>query len=153
HEAPDLVQRLVIINSLNGISLIPSYYPLPLVPENCPSEEDVRRELMEFYFDRRLVTAARVTKTHEYSVRNYEFARARMRATGRTPEEWNQHLTYRGRHISEYAGQLVMPILLTWSRENRGASPANALAFFNRLLDVDMHVFSRAGHHVMTEHP
>ena len=153
HEAPDLVKRLVIINSLNGTSPIPSDFSLPLVPDECPTEEDVERELLGFYYNKRLVTAERVKKTHEYTVRNYEFARGRLGDIGRTPEAWNQHLTYRGRHISECAGELGMPVLLTWSRENRGASPADALVFFNRLADANMHVFAGAGHHVMTEHP
>ena len=153
HEAPELVRRVVIINSLNGTSFIPLDYRLPLEPDTCPSEEDVRKELLAFYFDRHLVTSARVKRTHEYTVRNHEFARARRRAIGSTPEEWNQNLVYRGKHISEYAGELRMPVLLTWSRENRGASPADALAFYGRISDVEMHVFANAGHHVMTEHP
>jgi pimeloyl-ACP methyl ester carboxylesterase len=138
---------------LNGTSLIPIDYRPPLEPDTCPSEEDVRKELLAFYFDRRLATSARVKRTHEYTVRNHEFARARRRAIGSTPEEWNQNLVYRGKHISEYAGELRMPVLLTWSRENRGASPADALAFYGRISDVEMHVFANAGHHVMTEHP
>ena len=153
HEAPELVKRIVIINSLNGTSLIPVDYRLPLEPERCPSEEDVREELLAFYFDRRLVTSARVKRTHEYTVRNHEFARARRTAIGSTPAAWNRNLLYRGKHISEYASELRMPVLLTWSRENRGASPTDALAFYGRISDVEMHVFANAGHHVMTEHP
>jgi len=153
HEAPKLVRRVVIINSLNGTSLIPLDYRLPLEPERCPSEEDVRQELLAFYFDRRLATPARVKRTHEYTVRNHEFARARRAAIGSTPAEWNQNLMYRGEHISEHACELKMPVLLTWSRENRGASPTDALAFYGRLSDGEMHVFANAGHHVMTEHP
>ena len=86
-------------------------------------------------------------------MRNHEFARARRAAIGSTPAEWNQNLMYRGEHISEHACELKMPVLLTWSRENRGASPTDALAFYGRLSDGEMHVFANAGHHVMTEHP
>jgi len=60
---------------------------------------------------------------------------------------------YRGEHISDLAGDLRMSVLLTWSREKRGATPTGALAFYGRLSDGEMHVFANAGHHVMTERP
>lgn len=153
HEAPELVKRLILINSLNGTSPIPADYPVPLEPETCPSEQQVRDALLAFYFDERVVTTARVKRTHAYTIRNHELARARQGTLGSTAREWNRNLMYRGKHISEYAGALRMPVLLTWSRENRGASPSDALAFYIRLADAEMHVFANAGHHVMTEHP
>src|SRR4029077_2103224 len=142
-----------IINSLNGTSPIPSDFALPLEPDECPTAEEIRTDLLAFYFNKQLVTRERVARTHEYTVRNHDFARARLGVIGSTPAEWNENLMYRGRHISEYAPDLKRPVILTWSRENRGASPADALAFYNRIADAEMHVFAGAGHHVMTEHP
>jgi pimeloyl-ACP methyl ester carboxylesterase len=152
HEAPDLVRKLVVVNSLNGTSPIPEAYALPRDVEQTIDEEYVRRDLRAFYVDPALVTDARVARTLELSLRNYEFAAARRRWTGPTPGDWNRNLLYRGQHICEYAGDLRRPVLLTWSRENRGASPEDALRFFRRLTDGEMHLWSRAGHHVQTEH-
>ena len=153
HEAPELVRRLVIINSLNGTSPIPEDYPLPRDTDAYPTVEGVRRYLLDFYSNRQVVTEARVQRTHEISVKNFEFAQARRAILGQTPPEWNRNLLYRGAHISEQAGALAMPVLLTWSRENTGASPADAVAFSNRLADFELHVFANARHHVQTEHP
>jgi 2-hydroxymuconate-semialdehyde hydrolase len=153
HEAPEIVRRLVIINSLNGTSWIPTGFSLPLLPPQRPSEAEVRRELAGFYVHQDIVTAERVQRTHDYVVLHYNEAKARQDALGHTPAEWNRNLIYKGSHISEHAGALRAPVLLTWSRENRGASPADAVAFYNRLNTAEMHVFTGAGHHVMTEYP
>jgi pimeloyl-ACP methyl ester carboxylesterase len=153
HEAPELIQRLVIINSLNGTSWIPAEFSLPLVPSIRPSEDDVRRELSAFYVHQEVVTAERVRQTHRYVVQHYDEALARQAVIGRTPAEWNRNLTYRDGHISERAAALTCPVLLTWSRENRGASPEDAVTFFRRLADAELHIFTSAGHHVMTEYP
>lgn len=153
HEAPELVRRLVIINSLNGTSLIPADYPIPRDVEALPTEERVRADLRTFYLNKDLVTDARVQRTLDISVGCFEFARARRPAIGQAPADWNRNLEYKGAHISEYAGDLPVPVLLTWSRENRGASPEDALVFYDRLRDAELHVFANAGHHVHTEHP
>ena len=153
HEVPHLISRMVIINSLNGTSPIPDDYPLPRDVEAPPSNERARRDLLAFYVHKELVTEHRVRRTYELTVRNYAFARARRTYLGETPAQWNRNLLYRGQHIAAYAGELQCPVLLTWSRENTGASPADATAFLNRLRDGDLHVFTNAGHHVMTEHP
>lgn len=153
HEAPELIRRVIIINSLNGTSWIPTEYALPLLPASCPSEIDVRRELSAFYRHPEIVTAERVRRTHAYVGRHYAEASARQAAIGVTPDHWNRNLTYRGRHIAEYAEALRQPVLLTWSRENRGASVSDAAAFYDRLRRGEMHVFAGAGHHVMTEYP
>jgi pimeloyl-ACP methyl ester carboxylesterase len=153
HEAPELVRRLIIINSLNGTSWIPAEYALPLLQASCPSESDVRRELAAFYRHPEIVTDERVRRTHACVVRHYAEASARQAAIGTTPADWNRNLTYRGRHIAEYAEALRQPVLLTWSRENRGASVPDAVAFYDRLRWGEMHAFTGAGHHVMTEYP
>jgi 2-hydroxymuconate-semialdehyde hydrolase len=153
HEAPELVRRLIIINSLNGTSWIPAEYALPLLPASYPTEVDVRRELLDFYRHPEIVTVERVRRTHAYIARHYAEASARQNAIGATPADWNRNLTYRGRHIAEYAQTLRQSVLLTWSRENRGASVSDAATFYHRLPRGEMHVFAGAGHHVMTEYP
>lgn len=153
HEVPHLISRMVIINSLNGTAPIPDDYPLPRDVEAPPSYERIHRDLLAFYVRKDLVTEQRVQRTHELALRNYAFARARRSFLGETPAGWNRNLLYRGRHISAHAGELRCPVLLTWSRENTGASPADATVFLNRLRDGELHVFTNAGHHVMTEHP
>ncbi|MBM3451041.1 MAG: alpha/beta hydrolase [Armatimonadetes bacterium] len=153
HEAPDLVRKVVIINSLNGTSPIPADYPLPRDVEQTIDEAYVRKDLLSFYVDPKLVTDARVGRTLALSLRNYDFALARRKWTGPLPADWNRNLLYKGKHISEFAGALNRPVLLTWSRENRGASPEDALRFYRRLRDGEVHVWSHAGHHVHTEHP
>ncbi|MGH2405924.1 MAG: alpha/beta fold hydrolase [bacterium] len=153
HHAPDLARRLVIINSLNGTSPVPTGYPLPRDTEAPPTLDGVGRYLRDFYLDERVVTEERVRRTHEMWTRNFDFARARRTALGSTHAQWNTNLLYRGVHISEHAGRLGRPVLLTWSRENTGASPADAAAFLQRLSDGELHVITGAKHHVQTEHP
>lgn len=160
HEAKELVSKVVIINSLNGA------YPIPPAPEGYkyihgpkghpheePTEEGVRESLLKFYVNKSIVTDERVKRTVEIARQNVAFARARSLAMNSTIEDANKNLEYKGKHISEWASQLDVPVLLTWSRENRGASPIDAMPLFNRIKDVEMHVFANAGHHVQTEHP
>lgn len=153
HEAPEAVRRLVVINSLNGTSPIPDDYPLPRDTDAAPTPARVRENLTAFYVNPAIVTEERVRRTCEVSALNFAFARERRATLGSTPAEWNRNLLYRGAHISEHAGRLAMPVLLTWSRENPGASPADATVFLRRLPDAELHVWTGAGHHVMTEHP
>jgi pimeloyl-ACP methyl ester carboxylesterase len=153
HEIPDLVRRVVIINSLNGTSPIPTGYPLPRDTAAAPTLEGVRAVLEAFYVNQAVVTEERVRRTFEVSARNYAFAKARRAVLGDTPADWNRNLLYGGVHISEHAARLTTPALLTWSRENPGASPADATVFMGRLRDAELHVWTGAGHHVMTEYP
>jgi pimeloyl-ACP methyl ester carboxylesterase len=155
---PDLVASLTIINSGSVTVAERSdddesrYDPAWAVPEGPPTLEEVRRQLQTFYVDQRLVTEERVRRTHEITLRNHAFARQRQGAQGRTSVDRNRRLLLRGKHISAYVGELNMPVLLTWSRENRAGSPEAALSFFNRLERGEMTVFIAAGHHVQTEH-
>lgn len=160
HEAPELVERLLIINSLNGCM------PIPSAPEGYqyiyheeghaheePTLKGVREDLREFYADETLVTDERVQLFYEMAKRNHAFAEKRSAAVTSTIEDANENLAYRGDHISAHADELDVPVLLTWSRENRGATPEDAMALFNRIDDVEMHIFSGARHHVQTENP
>lgn len=158
-EAPDLLKSLTIINS--GSTVVAErrddtedrYDPRWAVPGSSPSEEDVQKELIAFYHRKHIVTDERIRKTREYAVRNYDFAVKRQMAQGLTSQDRNKRLQYKGRHISTFANILQVPVLLTWSRENRGAKPEQALPFFNGLEDAEMHIFVEAGHHVHLEHP
>jgi 2-hydroxymuconate-semialdehyde hydrolase len=160
HEAPELVRRLVVINSLNGCM------PIPPAPEGHqyiyheeghtheePMAEGVREDLREFYDNTGLVTEERVELYYEMAKRNHEFAKQRAEAVTSSIEDANENLSYRGTHISKHAGELDMPVLLTWSRENRGATPEDAMSLFNRIDDAELHVFTGPKHHVQTECP
>jgi len=160
HEAPDRISRLIIINSLNGCM------PIPPAPEGLqyiyheeghtheePTLKHVREDLLEFYDDNDLVTDERVQRFFEMSKRNHEFAEKRAQSVTSTIEDANGNLTYRGAHISEHADDLDVPVLLTWSRENRGATPEDAMGLFNRIDDAEMHIFTGAKHHVQAAYP
>src|SRR2546428_444298 len=69
------------------------------------------------------------------------------------PPQATRNLLDRGPPIAPEAGELRCAVLPSGSREHAGAGPADATAFLNRLRDGDLHVFTNAGHHVMTEHP
>jgi pimeloyl-ACP methyl ester carboxylesterase len=122
HERPKLVKRLIIINSLNGT------HPIPALPEGKryihgtgghqprkPTKEGTRKRLEQFYAHKDLVTDERVNKSYEIALRNYEFAAQRGKAVSNTVENSNKNLSYKGKHISEWASHLKMPVLLTWS--------------------------------------
>lgn len=160
HEAPARVRRLIIINSLNGSMPIPGapeglkyiYGPLGHAHEE-PELERTREQLKEFYFNEDIVTEERVQLHYQMAEQNYNFAKKRAKSERSTVKDANEDLAYKGAHIAEHAGDLERPVLLTWSRENAGASPADALSLYNRIDDVEMHIFSDARHHVQTEHP
>mgnify|MGYP000108348957 CR=1 FL=1 len=148
------------INSLNGCMPIPSgpeglqyiYHEEGHAHEE-PTLRSVREDLLEFYDDTNLVTDERVQRFFEMAKRNHEFAEKRAQAVTSTIEDANENLSYRGAHISEHASDLDVPVLLTWSRENRGATPEDAMGLFNRIDDAEMHIFTGAKHHVQTEYP
>lgn len=160
HEAAARVRKLVIINSLNGIMPIPpepeglKYVLGPAGhPHEVPTHAGTRRDLQRFFVDQTLISDDRVDRHVTIGLRNHAYALARARANHSSVSALNADLCYRGHHIAEFAGDLEMPVLLTWSRENRGATPSDALAFLDRLKHGELHVFLHAGHHVMTEHP
>src|SRR5690606_1861589 len=115
--------------------------------------ERIRASLSSLYVRQELVTEERIDTALEIARLNHAFARARAQATSSTVDDANRNLMYRGAHISEHAGALRVPVLLTWSRENPGATPADAARFLERLHVGELHVLTGAGHHVMTEFP
>ena len=160
HEAPELVRKLVIINSGAGTMPVPSGeegLKYVYVPEGNarpePNVANIREFLQKLFINQDLVTEERVSRTYEIARRNHDFAQERGKAIDATIAEKNRNLTYRGAHIAECARRLGRPVLLTWSKENIRVRPADVMEFFNRLETAEMHVFSRAGHHVMVEHP
>ncbi|MEX2356031.1 MAG: alpha/beta hydrolase [Thermaerobacterales bacterium] len=159
HEAPELVSSLILINSGSGVIVErrdddgDGYDVRWAVPEKPPTREEVKEGLLAFYQNRDLVTDERVELTYELSHKNFEFATKREATIGHTSADRNRRLQYRGKHISEWADELTMPVLLTWSRENRACMPEQAFPMFNRLTRGEMHVLIDAGHHMQTEHP
>ena len=158
-EAPDIVEGLVVINS--GSTVVASrsdegenaFDPRWALPEQAPSRDDVRRELEAFYRQPHVVTQERIDRCYQLTTEHFARAQERQRLHGMTAADRNRSLAYDGQHISYAADRLAMPVLLTWSRENRGARPEDAMPFFNRLRNAEMHVWVDAGHHLQLEHP
>ena len=158
HERPNLVKRLIIINSLNGTK------PIPPEPEGLkyiygpqghshpiPTLENMKETMMKSYMRKQRITEDRINKTYKISSLNHEFARAREIAIGSTIEDYNTNLSYKGKHISEYAHELKMPVFLTWSRENDGSNVEDASRFLDRLKDGEMHVVVNALHSIQRD--
>jgi pimeloyl-ACP methyl ester carboxylesterase len=152
HERPDLVSKLIIIDSLNGSTPIPSipegwsyiYGPKGHLYEK-PTLESTRQNLEYYYAHRDLVTDARVKKAYDTILRNYEYANNRAKAVSYSVEAANKNLSYKGKHISEWASELKMPVLITWS-ENGGNRIEWALNLFKKIPGCELHVFPWAGH-------
>ena len=159
HERPNVVKSITIINSLNGTK------PIPPLPEghkytygtkghfypNPPTLETTKEFMNNFYIQKKFVTNERIKRGFEISILNHEFARKRMSTTNSTVENSNKNLAYKDQHISEHAYKLNIPILLTWSKENKGSDTHDAVNYFDKLKESELHVFRDAGHHVMVE--
>jgi pimeloyl-ACP methyl ester carboxylesterase len=156
HERPELVRRLIIINSLNGT------HPIPPPPEGNlyiygsgghqslkPTKEGIRKRLEQFYDHKDLVTDERVNKSYEITLRNYEYAGKRGKTVSSTVDNSNKNLSYMGKHISEWAPDLKMPVLLTWSEP--GSKIEWGLDHFFKVPGCEMHLFPWSGHHVQTD--
>ena len=155
-ERPDLVRRLVITNSLNGT------FPIPELPEGASyiyapgglqyparTVEQTRVSLARFYFHEDLVTEERVQLVHDIYMRNYGYADKRGRAVSYSVEASNTNLSYKGKHITEWAGELQMPVLLMWSEP--GSKIEWGVAHFFRIPGAEMHLFPWSGHHLFAD--
>ena len=155
-ERPDLVRRLVITNSLNGT------FPIPELPEGASyiyapgghqysarTVEQTRASLARFYFHEGLVTEERVQLVHDIYMRNYGYADKRGRAVSYSVEASNTNLSYKGKHITEWAGELQMPVLLMWSEP--GSKIEWGVAHFFRIPGAEMHLFPWSGHHLFAD--
>jgi len=156
HERPKLVKRLIIINSLNGT------VPIPPLPEGRmyistrrvhqprkPEIERTRRKLNTFYAHKDLVTDERIDLNYQTALRNYNYAAERGGAVSSSVEAINKNLSYKGKHISEWASELKMPVLLTWSEP--GSKIEWGLSHFFKVSGAEMHLFPWSGHHVQTD--
>ena len=156
HERPDLVRKLVITNSLNGT------YRIPRLPEGASyiyapgghqyqekNVEETRKTLQDFYFHRDLVTDERVQLVHDIYQRNHEYADKRGRAVSYSVEALNQNLSYQGKHITEWAGELQMPVLLMWSEP--GSKIEWGLSHFFKVPGAEMHLLPWSGHHLFAD--
>ena len=156
HEHPDFVKRLIIINSLNGTS------PIPPLPEGRiyihgpnghqyknPDKERTMKNLKNFYAHKDLVTDRRVDISYETAIRNYKYAAERGSAVSSSVEASNRNLSYRGKHISEWAPKLKVPLLLMWSEP--GSKIEWGLSHFFKVPGAEMHLFPWSGHHVQTD--
>ena len=152
HNRPDLVRRLIIINSLNGTHPLPSrrYIYAPGGHQYTkPDPESIRQRMFNFYAHKDLVTDERVKRSYEITLRNYEYADKRGRVNSSTIEDANRNLSYKGRHISEWGSELKMPVLLTWSEP--GSKIEWGLRHFFKVPGCEMHLFPWSGHHVQTD--
>jgi len=152
HNRPDLVRRLVIINSLNGTAPLPSvrYIYAPGGHQySKPTLEGIKQGQLRFYAHSDLVTETRVKRSYEITLRNYEVADKRGRVNSSTIDDANRNLSYKGKHISEWGSELKMPVLLTWSEP--GSKIDWGLRHFFKVPGCEMHLFPWSGHHVQTD--
>ena len=156
HERPDLVRKLIITNSLNGTN------PIPPQPEGrryiygpgghqhqSQTVEQIRNMLERYYDHKDLVTEKRVQLVYDIHQKNYEFADERDKAVSHSVEATNENLSYKGKHISEWAGELEMPVLLLWSEP--GSKIDWGLSHFFKIPGAEMHLFPWSGHHLFTD--
>ncbi len=156
HKRPDLVRRLIITNSLNGT------VPIPPLPEGAsfiyaPSghqygaktKDEIRMMLLDYYQHRDLVTDERVELVDDNYQRNWAYAHARGSAVSFSVEALNDNLSYDGRHISDLAKDLEMPVLLMWSEP--GSKIEWGLSHFFAVPGAEMHILPFSGHHLFTD--
>ena len=160
HERPDLVKRLVIINSLNGTS------PYPPLPEGKkyiygPGGHQYRKPNLEnmlanvkkgersFFAHKDLNTEERARRSYKITSANYQHASEKKKEIRSTREDAVKNLSYKGKHISEWASELKMPVLLTWSEP--GSKIEWGLSHFFKISGAEMHLFPWSGHHVQTD--
>jgi pimeloyl-ACP methyl ester carboxylesterase len=152
HKRPDLVKRLIIINSLNGTSPLPCkrYIYAPGGHQyKKTTKESLKSYLQEFYAHSKLVTDDRLNLSYELYLQNYEFAHNRGMVTSSNLEDANKNLSYKGKHISEWAHEIKVPVLLTWSEP--GSKVEWGIRHFFKVPGCEMHIFPWSGHHLQTD--
>ncbi len=156
HDRPDLVRKLVITSSGSGTRPIP---PLPegrryiYAPGGRQFEsqtvEQIRSMLEDYYQHEDLVTEERVQLVYDNYARNYEFADKRGKAVGYSVEVYNENKTYKGKHISDWGGELEVPVLLMWSQPGSGVEWG--LKHFFKVPGAEMRILPWSGHHLFTD--
>ncbi len=153
HERPDLVKKLVLTNSLSGTSG-ERRFRWSDAPRRSPlqsqTEEQTRSMLERYYQHKDLVTDERVKLVHDIYQRNYEYFAKKGRGVSRsTGGDYNKNLYYKGKHISEWGGDLKIPVLLVWSEP--GSRVEWGLSHFFRVPGAEMHILPWSGHHLFTD--
>ena len=161
---PDLVRKLVIVNSGSTSSLlsiespgIREEFPTMFSADaytKLPTLEGVRKSLMQHTFRKELVTDERVKRAYEIAVRNHHFHSEREKATQNSIDARNHNVSINGRHISEYVHDLKMPVLLIWGKYDEGvARLENGLKLHQKIPGAEMHIFDNAKHLPMVDSP
>jgi pimeloyl-ACP methyl ester carboxylesterase len=149
-ERPNLIKKLIITNSLNGTSANrPPMTESDLRPLPSQTKEQIRNMLERYYKHKSLVTEERVRLVHDVYQRNYQYSNLRSQAVSPSVERYNQNLSYKGKHISEWGGQLKMPLLLVWSEP--GSRIEWGLLHLARVPGSEMHILPWSGHHLFTD--
>jgi len=155
-ERPDLVERLILIDSLGGTFPIRptlegrGYFSGPAgVEVNEPTLDGTREKLKRYYFHQDVITDERVELRYEIASRNYEYAKRRSEVTGASLEAASKNRTYQDRHIADWADQLEMPVLLTWSSMHSHIHWG--IYYLTRNPNAEMHIFPWSGHPVQTD--
>ncbi len=149
-ERPGLVKKLIITNSLDGTS--PNRPPMSdteKIPLQSQTEDQIRQMLLRYYKHSDLVTDERVRLVHDIYQRNYKYYNSRNAAVFTSNERYNQNLSYKGKHISEWGAQLKIPLLLVWSEP--GSRLEWGLGYLARVPGSEMHILPWSGHHLFTD--
>lgn len=161
---PDLVKKLVVVNSGSTSSLLsmespgireefPTMFSKDAFTKK-PSIEGVRKSLLQHTYHKELVTEERVNRACEIALRNYEVHRAREEVTESSIEARNTNVSIDGKHVSEYVHELKMPTLLIWGRHDEGVARLdNGLKLYHKIPGAEMHIFDNAKHMPMVDAP
>ena len=105
--------------------------------------------LEDYYQHEDLVTEERVQLVYDNYRRNWEFADKRGKAVGYSVEVYNENQNYKGKHISDWGGELEVPVLLMWSQP--GSRIEWGLKHFFKVPGAEMHMLPWSGHHLFTD--
>jgi 4,5:9,10-diseco-3-hydroxy-5,9,17-trioxoandrosta-1(10),2-diene-4-oate hydrolase len=139
---PDRVDRLVLVSAAGGLSI---FQPQPTEGMKVirgyyggkgPSREKMREYLEMMMFDHHLITDELIDERYQASIDPAFMAQAPEGRPGSIPivePLWKDLERIKAR------------TLVVWGRENRVQGYENALIMLNRIPDVQMHIYGRAG--------
>jgi pimeloyl-ACP methyl ester carboxylesterase len=155
HMRPDLVKKIVIINSLNGsprLADVPTGVKPYSEPPKPPTIQSIKEHMSEeVYYHEELLTQERLEKILEVSLRNYDFAKNRRIALHEMSENGYNNLDFRGKHISAWVSKIKKPVLITWGRDDPSPRLEYGLALYALIPNAEMHIFPNAKHHLMAD--
>ena len=137
----DVIDRLVLVSSAGGL---PLFTPTPSEGQKLirgyyggegPSREKMRTYLEMMMADPSMVTDELVEERYLASVAP-EFMESAPEGHGTPPA--NEPMWQR-------LHEIAAPTLVVWGRDNRVQGYDNALFMLNRIPDVEVHLFGRAG--------